>query len=238
MTPKAQERRAAVEARATEQYVAKVQRLLGHLIYNRTPKADIIAAKAEGKAADAYAAEVAAREPVGRAVHPLKAEAVKAANERAQAVVKSVTENLIRHGMDLNAAAPYPFNMSAWDNRAQAARAKNALYSRLTRDDPQAKNSHCMNAPYVVVMSPDGIEHFINQAEQIAAAEYDAFICKLVNKIGDCDSATLDGSHVWAHSILTVTKPTGVERWKTQQIWNISKLGNEFPQWPTRLMKG
>jgi hypothetical protein len=223
MTTKAQERRAAIEARAIEQYVAKVQRLLGHLIYNRTPKADIIAAKAEGKTADAYAAEVAAREPVGRAVHPLKAEAVKAANERAQAVVKSVTENLVKHGMDLNAAAPYPFSMSAWDNRAQAA---------------QAKNSHRMNAPYVVVMSPDGIEHFIAQSEQVAAAEYDAFICKLVNKIGDCDSATLDGSHVWAHSILTVTKPTGVERWKTQQIWNVSKLGNEFPQWPTRLMKG
>ena len=44
---------------------------------------------------------------------------------------------------------------------------------------------------------------------------------------------------MWGYSVLTVTKEDGsVERWKTQQIMNISVLGLLFAQWPSRKMKG
>jgi hypothetical protein len=62
-----------------------------------------------------------------------------------------------------------------------------------------------------------------------------AFYASLVASA--CDSAELNGSRVWEHSILTGRKGDKVENWKTHQIWNVSKLGNEFPQWPMRLMK-
>jgi len=90
-------------------------------------------------------------------------------------------------------------------------------------------------------MDTRGVERFVERAQAQAAVEYDAFVCKLVNKVGAVVDAELIGDHVWSYSVLRVTKREGVEtfveRWKTQQIWNVSVLGNHFPQWPTRLMK-
>lgn len=235
---KAQERRDAIEARKLTQYVAKVQRLLGHLVYNRTPTSLINEAYAEGKTADAYAAEVAAQEPVGAAVHALKADAVKAAGERAQRTIEHVRTELAAGGWDMQTVAPYPFGLSVWSEEYRKAKARYSLFGSLVKDDAAARNSHQMHAPRIVVMSQSGMDRFVAQAEEMAAAEYDSFICKLVSKIGDCDNASLLGSHVWDHSILTVKKGTEVECWQTKQIWNVSKLGLHFPQWPSRQVKG
>ena len=80
-------------------------------------------------------------------------------------------------------------------------------------------------------------ERFVQSAMEMAAAQYDAFVDQAGGKIGKCDAASLAGSHVWGHSILTVAKGETVERWKTQQIVNQSVLGTVFNQWPTRKLK-
>jgi hypothetical protein len=68
--------------------------------------------------------------------------------------------------------------------------------------------------------------------------QYTAFIQKLEGKVGAHTAAALDGSHVWGFSILTVTKADGtVEKWKTEQIINVSVLGKVFNQWPSRKVK-
>ena len=79
---------------------------------------------------------------------------------------------------------------------------------------------------------------FIKDAEERASAQYTAFIQKLEMKVGEHTAATLEGNHVWFTSLLTVTKADGsTEKWFTQQIANISKLGRPFPQWPSRKVK-
>ena len=249
MTTKAATKAAEVEARRVEQYEAKVRRLTGQTVSQRLAKADVLAAYAAGTTADDFAVQIAAREPVGRIVHPLKADAVKSAGDRARATIERVRADLEAHGWKLKDVAPYPRN--SYD---RPARAKASLYGSLTKEDEVASRAWYDAAPEaegearreyfragrpeIVRMSERGCERHIATAEEVAAFEYDAFICKLVAKVGDCDDAALEGSHVWGHSILTVRKGDTVERWKTQQIWNVSKLGNPYPQWPTRIVKG
>lgn len=80
------------------------------------------------------------------------------------------------------------------------------------------------------------IERFIDEVKEATGGSFDAYVAKLVAKVGDCDSASVEG-YLWQYSILTVTKGETVERWKTQQIVNVSCLGKAFNQWPTRKMK-
>lgn len=68
------------------------------------------------------------------------------------------------------------------------------------------------------------------------ASSFDAYVEKLISKIGDCDSAEFSG-HLWSHSVLTVVKGSNTEKWKTQMIINVSCLGKLFNQFPTRKMK-
>ena len=86
-------------------------------------------------------------------------------------------------------------------------------------------------------VSSKKVAKFIVDAQNEAARQYDLFVAKLVLKIGKAESATLEGNHVWDHSTLTVVKAGNTERWNTKQIWNVSKLGKDFPQWPTRKLK-
>lgn len=89
-----------------------------------------------------------------------------------------------------------------------------------------------------MVMPEELVEKFIQAAKADAAAQYEAFVAKLQQKIGEVKNATLKGNHVWSYSILTVEKPDGtVEHWKTQMIINVSKLGKMFNQFPTRKVK-
>ena len=92
--------------------------------------------------------------------------------------------------------------------------------------------------PNLVKLSDEGCSRFIEQSAQDAALQYDAFICKLVSKVGEIVDASIEGDHVWGWSILTVTKADGSkENWKTQQIRNYSVYGTPYLQWPTRIVK-
>lgn len=172
--------------------------------------------------------------PIEAAVAPLKDDAIKSAEIEANKIIAHVAEALKAHGGDLNKAAPYPdaFRVSAREyNRMKSMR--NLFYSLVKT----SQTSYMPDAPLMAVIVADKKERFIQGAKDTAAAQYDAFVAKLTYKIGDCDSAELDGNHVWSYSILTVKKGDVIERWKTRHVHNISKLGTLFPQWPTRKVK-
>lgn len=225
-------------------FVKRVRNLLGH-VGQRAPQSHLEArfdcmSPADqveyGPKADALAAELASVEPVGRALMPQKVEAVRSAREDAQKVIERVRKELEAAEWNIDAVAPYPrsFNMSR--EQYQRASAKRNLFSSLTeRQDPK---SYKPEAEKLVKMSDEGIARFISNSEQDAALQYDAFICKMVSKVGDVTDASITGEHVWGHSILTVTKRDGSsERWKTQQIVNYSVYGRPYLQWPSRIVK-
>jgi hypothetical protein len=168
---------------------------------------------------------------VGLAVAPLKDEAVVIARSRAEAALIQLGEALA--GTDLRVSAPYPrANMGRAAHlmakqRYQLARRLMNYTSGIRVDDPQPATG----------INPEVLASMVDQAGQDAAASFDAYVIKLEGKVGACDTAKVDGRSLWHGSILTVTKGEAVERWKTQQIINVSVLGTVFNQWPTRLMK-
>jgi hypothetical protein len=152
-----------------------------------------------GSVADAYAATVAAQEPVGRCLHGQKAEAITRARKEAEDMVARILAELEAVDWKINAVAPYP-RSNMGQIAYQMARQKRSLRDMLTQSN----------------------------------AEHNGWRIRY-----DHADASITGTHIWGHSVLTVTLPNGtVERWKTQQIVNQSKLGLLFNQWPSRKMKG
>lgn len=173
------------------------------------------------------------------AVAPLKQQAIDSADHRAREIVENVRKDLEAHGNDINAAAPYP----RWDSygyEGQRAKSKYSLYHSLTEQDPtlgyQVSNG---KSPVIVVVSNDRVERFVEEMKAMAAAQYEAFVAKLVSKVGPHTDAVLSTpTGVWDYSYVLVTKAGGsTENWKTQCISKYSKLGKFFHQWPTRLLK-
>lgn len=239
MTKKA-EKEARVEANKRAAYVKKVTTLLGHVLSGRASIVEQIhTAYSIGEDALEVAAIIASREPVGKVIHPIKVHAVEVAETHARAAIEAIRAKLEAAGWDINKVAPYPssFGKNAlYGNDYKVASARYSRFASVTRSIETTRRHG--DPVKIVKMNDDLVERFVQGWKDDAAIQYDMFICKLVGKIGACDSATIDGSHVWGFSILTVTKGAVVENWKTQQIENVSVLGKYFPQWPTRLMKG
>lgn len=185
--------------------------------------------------AEAFAADIARLEPVGAALHELKGDAVAAASAEAREFIEKVRKELEEANWDINVAAPYP-RYNDYSNY-KVMREKHNTYLRLVENAEEGYRSRRPGEPHIVKMSEKGMDWYINHREQAAAIYYDAFIVKMVNKIGDCDKVKVEGNHVWSFSMLTVNKGDVVEFWKTQQIYNCSKFGVYFPQWPSRKVK-
>lgn len=237
---KAQDNRDRIENNKRVAWFKKLRTLTGH-IFTRLDANAANVAYAAGVAAETYAFELASREPVGKALFPMKAEAVSHAAEAARKTVAEVRQELIANGWDINACAPYPssrVNMREWERAT--ARAKYQLFHSVAKSDPaKGYQSSRENEPHYVIMNDEGISRYVEFAERGAAFQYDAFVIKLVTKIGEgATGATITGNHIWSYSVLTVTKSNGsTENWKTKQIVNVSKFGRDFYQWPSRLMK-
>jgi len=234
---KKSEKAARVAAAKRAAYFKKTSTLLGHVYRLRELNDEIDAAYAAEIPAETIAATIASREPVGRAVHPLKAASVAAAEKWAIAYAAKVKVELEAVGFDVDGFAPYPDRASGLQYGTisyNLAKDKYAKYHRFVRD---LKGARRMGEKGEYAWEPTLVARFVQHAKEDAAINYDLFILKLVAKIGACDAAELDGDHVWSHSILTVRKGAAVERWKTKQIENVSVLGKYFPQWPTRLLK-
>jgi len=241
---KAEIKAAQVHENRRVAFAKRVRNLLGH-VSRRVPHAGIDArfnalSPAQqveyGAHADALAAEIAAAEPVGRALHPQKASAVLSARETAKNVIARVYAELDAHGWDLNAVAPYPSSFGSSREDYQRGKSKHNLYSSLTR--PSGPASYARKPPHIVVADQESADRFVSHTEQDAALQYDAFICKMVSKVGEVTAAQIAGEHVWGHSILTVVLRDGTsQRWKTQQITNYSVYGRPYLQWPSRKIK-
>lgn len=187
------------------------------------------------------AAEIAKIDETGKTqniirdlIEPMKADAIARARQEAEKFVSTVEEKLREFNFDANAFAPYvPLNHRDYTKN----RERREVVSMFCVTDPTKPNTHRSQDPRYVVMSEDKIAHYIKMSEAEAAANYDAFVLKMIAKIGAIDSATITGNHIWGYSVLTVKKGDVIENWKTQMIVNVSKLGKLFNQWPTRLMK-
>lgn len=178
--------------------------------------------------------------PIAKAVMPLKAEAVKRAAKYAQDIITQAMMDLEVHGWDLNKVAPYPESTMrrATYMKAKRTRGMYEAFSKRVAQEGEKPWYNSSREPNIRTADPEGQAKFIKDAEADAAVQYDAFVMKLVEKVGECYGAQLEGSHVWGHSILTVWKHNQpAERWKTQTILNVSVLGKVFNQWPTRKVK-
>lgn len=175
--------------------------------------------------------------PVATAVEPLKADAMQSARARAEEQIARVLVALAEVNWDAEKVAPYPRSSTMSRNDYLAAKRKYYLFRQLTGNANPHGSRH-MHDPDLVKRDPAREARFIQEAQELAATQYELFVAKLINKIGECTAAALQGNHVWSHSILLITKADGsTERWKTQQIWNVSKLGLHYPQWPSRKVK-
>lgn len=174
--------------------------------------------------------------PIKDAVEPQRAAAVAAAVRQANIWVRNFIAQF-PVGTDLDLVAPYPSSsklgrVEYLQARDKYSRAREFLSHEVGKFDFVARRT-----PMVVTgPNEEAVERYLQQVQKDANLSFDAYVAKLTKKVGECDRATVEG-HLWAHSILTVTKGTTVERWKTQQIINVSVLGKLFNQWPTRLLK-
>lgn len=175
--------------------------------------------------------------PIEQAVLPLKSDAVQRAEQDAKQIIANVEKNLSENGWDINIVSPYPSTNISWEEFV-LKNSRRKLYMYLTTKADSQQRGNSLHGAYIVKMNPATINMFIEESERMAEIEYDEFVFKLNNKIGEVVDAELSGNHVWGYSILTVTLPNGeVQRWKTQQIVNTSKLGKLFNQWPSRKIK-
>lgn len=172
--------------------------------------------------------------PIEAAVAPLRVDAVARATKEANDLVDRVTIQLAAADNDMNKCAPYP-SRGMTVNKYHSALSRYKLFNSLVT------YRECTHRPGQLAYADLDIEkvyRFIEETKKTAAEQYDAFVAKLVAKIGNVSEAELLGNHVWSHSILSVKKADGSgERWKTQMIVNVSKLGKLFNQWPTRKVK-
>lgn len=169
--------------------------------------------------------------PIEAAVAPLKKDAVERAIKEAHNLIEHLSRRLNECEGNADTLAPYPrYNDPAYKEK----RARRELLESLSKS---VKVTRSYNEPDIREMDGDRINAFVKNAMALAASQYDAFVSKLVTKIGPVESAKLEGNHVWGYSILSVAKEGANENWKTQQIVNVSVHGKLFNQWPTRKMK-
>lgn len=162
--------------------------------------------------------------PVAIAVRALREEAIEQAKERC---LENIT--LIHKVLD----------KAGW-NKQEVADKYSDWIANITRP---ANADELPEVPSYMLVNhrkpcADREQAYIGRAVEMAAFEYDMFVWKLNEKIGAHKAASLEGSHVWAESTLTITKDDdSEEKWKTKSIINYSKYGNPFNQYPTRLIK-
>jgi hypothetical protein len=169
---------------------------------------------------------------IQNAVAPLKAEAIEKAAEFALAHFNRVMQKMTESDWDLNVYAP---RLHYYDYQYKSRQREREFVTTLFDYDYE-RNMHSDKHQFFK-FSTERRDRFIQDARDGAAAQYDAFVEKLIVKVGEVDSAVLHGNHVWGYSILEVRKGEVVERWKTQQIVNFSKYNKVFNQWPTRKVK-
>lgn len=171
---------------------------------------------------------------IEQAVSHLKQEAMKRAERFARDTVMQVHQLLTASNNDLHVAAPYPSGLNMDRAQYRTAVAKYQMFQQLTT---WRKGSVGLHDPCYADVDPEKVEKYVQAAREDAATQYDAYVAKLIKKIGPVKLARLEGNHVWSYSFLHVETKRGMEVWKTQMILNHSKYGKVFNQFPTRKVK-
>lgn len=183
--------------------------------------------------------ELDTNNPIVAVVMPLREQAMERAEKEARKFVENVRAELKAANNDLEICAPYPQSSgpkALYGNDFRAAVTKYKVFRSLCESRPSQYRS--LHDPNYADVNSNYVAKFVKAAREDAAFQYDAFICKLIKKIGTVLHAELKGNHVWGFSFLTVELPSGEKQiWKTQQIVNCSKLGKLFNQFPTRKVK-
>jgi hypothetical protein len=182
--------------------------------------------------------------PIAVAVAPLRIEAMQIAKKSARELNAGAEERLAKHDWDINAAAPRGNSRQDGDREYRRKNAIHDWLSSLTKSDPARPNSFRMHAPYYVKMNRPACTRGVLEAMKDADAQYQAYVQKLVFKIGaGVTGARLETfGGVWSHSLLIVRKVIAgrvtYERWQTKRIVNYSVYGLAYLQYPTRQLKG
>ena len=168
------------------------------------------------------------------AVEPIKQASIDAAVEATKEVIAAYKAKLEAADWDLNVAFPRPsHNTSRATYMAQKAR-HDFAYSLVRA----VKCSRRPSEPFLVEWCEEDVEYVIKTAAKDAALQYEAYVVKLVKKVGVCDSAVMGFMNgVWYDSNLVVIKGETKEVWNTKCIVNRSVYGKVFNQFPTRLRK-
>ena len=196
------------------------------------------------KAQTAYAA--IQNHPITLAVLPLKIAAQDQAEAEARKVVAYVTDELHKVDGDINQAAPYPDhawrkanNAGSGSTKERQAHSRYSMFHALVTTDQTKPQSYRPGHPSYKIMSAERCDRYISEARKVAGFSFEAYAVKLIGKIGDVKSASLDEKcALWSFSLLNVELKNGTRQvWKTQMIMNRSGLGTWFNQWPTRQLK-
>ena len=234
MTTKKEQKAAEVAANKYAAYAKKVRALAGW-VSGRILNSDISHAYDNGMTAEGCAVLYACQTAVGAAVWPQKIAAVESAAKHAREDINRMVKTLEAADWCIDTVAPYPTRTDPEYLHRVKVITRNT-YMSLFKTKSEYKGRDLI---YYASRDAEREARYITSEEESAAFQYNLFVCKMVNKIGDgAKSATLSGNHVWSYSFLTVTMDDGrIDVWKTQQIENRSKLGLWFPQWPSRIIK-
>lgn len=177
--------------------------------------------------------------PVAKAVEPLKKDAIDHAEQDTIEFIARLTKMLEEAGNDLNVVAPYPpTNRGREVYRTMAA--KRQVFEEIThaRTEKTYGYHDTRKGVHLVDIFPEGVKKFIEDAKESAAFQYEAFVFKLVKKIGKTKSAKIEALGVWSFSELTVELESGeIQKWRTRRIFNRSIYGKIFNQYPSRKVK-
>jgi hypothetical protein len=171
---------------------------------------------------------------IANAVAPIKQASIDAAVEATKEVIAAYKEKLEAANWDLNLAFPRPNGFGSRSAYMQKKAARDFASSLVSAVEP----SYRPNQPMFVRMCEERIARALVVAAKDAAAQYEAYVVKLINKVGECDSAVMGFMNgVWHDSDLVVTKGDSKEVWNTKCIINRSVHGKVFNQFPTRKRK-
>jgi hypothetical protein len=171
--------------------------------------------------------------PVRIAVTPLKESAVNHAFEQYKTFLDGLKNKIEEADFNIDAVAPHPKSNTDRATYHQMMDMHIICCKITTRPPVQMPNKPLIATGF----NQSGYDALLRNVKEDAGASFDAYIEKLIIKVGDCDDAQIKGE-LWDNSILTVKKGDMEEQWKTQMIVNISKLGKLFNQWPTRKING
>ena len=108
----------------------------------------------------------------------------------------------------------------------------------MRKDDPRAYEKAQQKRAWVEMIMKQAPDDYANQEAQASGDSYDAWVYKLVQKIGKPVTQAQVSGDPWTGSTISVTTNDGEQQtWNTKMILNTSKLGKVFNQFPTRKMK-